>query len=222
MLAAIDLEAPADVGKALEASTRRQFETALGLVLEAARPVRDHARTRRDRDPRPTTITVALGRGRPVVTAPAGNATVDAWAREAAGLIRDLADDVAEGIAADVAEAVESGLAPADLAAKWREAGLPLGDGGRLESRLALVADNQVARLNAELARERATAAGLESFRWISMRDSRVRPRHRELDGTIHAYKRPPDEGLPGTPPRCRCHAESVVTDEDLERLLGI
>lgn len=218
-LRAIDFEAIGDLGAQLERVTRGQFDRAMGSLLSTAKP----RPTRGDKVRKPTTITIGGKAGTVEVRAPEAAGTVDRWTRRAASLIRDIADDVAEGIAADVAGAVAEGITSDELAARWRSQGLPLGDGGRLESRLALVADNQMARLNAELGRERAGAAGLESFAWITVGDSKVRELHRQLEaGGPYSYKSPPSEGLPGTPPNCRCRARTVVTDEDLARLLGV
>lgn len=211
----LDLAAIGRSGIQLERSTGKRFADGLAAMLSTRR--------RGDRAKR-TTISASVGRGGAIrIGLPDAGDTVDAWATRAAKLVRGATDDVAAGIAADVVRAVADGTSSAELAARWRAEGLPLAGGGRLESRLALIADNQLARLQGELGRVRAKAAGLGTFRWIDQGDARVRPLHRQLGaGGPYSYDDPPAEGLPGTPPNCRCHAQTVVTDDDLDRLLGL
>lgn len=204
-------------GAQLEASTRSRFESGIASLLASAK------RTTGDRGKRSTTISLSLPPGAPprVTLAPATD-NVDRWAARAAKMIRSVEDEAVAGIARDVVAAVEAGETPAQLAARWGREGLPLKGGGRLESRLALIADNQIARLNGELHRARAKAAGLEQQRWVTMGDAKVRPEHRAREGKVYPIDKGIDGEHPGDPPNCRCHAESVVTDDDLDRLLGL
>lgn len=77
-------------------------------------------------------------------------------------------------------------------------------------SRAALIAADQIQKLNSQLAAEKAQAAGAEKYRWVTSKDERVRPLHRDLDGEIYFYGgRTGAEGgaAPGIPVRCRCVA---------------
>lgn len=148
-----------------------------------------------------------------------GAALVEAWSRKAAELITSVRDEVGEGLRRDIVRALEAGTDPAELAATWKRQGIPV-EFGTLEGRVRVIAQHQLASLHAEVGRARASAIGVTHFVWRSQRDSRVRERHRELDGQRFAYKNPPsDEGLPGQPVNCRCWAESVIPDELLASL---
>lgn len=77
-----------------------------------------------------------------------------------------------------------------------------------------LIANDQTGSILAELNKYRATHAGFEKYRWQSMEDGRVRPKHQELDQKIFSYDDPDggDNGqLPGEPINCRCVALPVI-----------
>lgn len=79
-----------------------------------------------------------------------------------------------------------------------------------------LIANDQTGSILAELNKYRATHAGFEKYRWQSMEDGRVRPKHQELDQKIFSYDDPDggDNGqLPGEPINCRCVALPVIDD---------
>lgn len=71
-----------------------------------------------------------------------------------------------------------------------------------------------------EYQREMSQASGAERYVWISSRDSIVRPRHRELHGTIQRWDDPPIADAsphseyryhPGERNNCRCLALTVA-----------
>lgn len=76
--------------------------------------------------------------------------------------------------------------------------------------RAKLIAQDQITKLNADLTKHRLQSVGVERFIWRSVQDSRVRPEHVHLNGKEFAWDKPPSEGLPGQPVRCRCRAEAV------------
>ena len=54
----------------------------------------------------------------------------------------------------------------------------------------------------------------MTSYTWMTSRDERVRPRHKELDGKEYEYGKPTgaEDGLPpGQPIMCRCVARGIV-----------
>ena len=76
-----------------------------------------------------------------------------------------------------------------------------------------LIATDQTGKIISQFDAYRAKSAGAEKYVWRSMEDSRVRPKHRELDGRTFKYNDPHggDDGqLPGEPIRCRCVADPV------------
>lgn len=78
------------------------------------------------------------------------------------------------------------------------------------KSRAALIATDQVGKLNGMMTRYQQMQAGIIEFRWTSSHDSRVRPLHAEYDGHIYKWGHPPADGYPGQPIRCRCVAIPV------------
>jgi SPP1 gp7 family putative phage head morphogenesis protein len=93
---------------------------------------------------------------------------------------------------------------------------------GASKSRAALIARDQVLSLNAQVTRDRHAAAGITEYVWRTSRDERVRSRHKELEGTRHAYDDPPvvdaatgRRAHPGEDFQCRCTAEPVLPGID-------
>jgi SPP1 gp7 family putative phage head morphogenesis protein len=73
------------------------------------------------------------------------------------------------------------------------------------EKRAALIACDQVGKLNSQLAQYEQFNQGVTSYIWSTRRDSRVRQKHREREGKVFRWDNPPDDGHPGWPVRCRC-----------------
>lgn len=81
----------------------------------------------------------------------------------------------------------------------------------RARSRAALIARNEVGNLAAQINEARQRARGVNSYRWVSRRDERVRQLHLALDGEIRRWDDPhPTEGHPGHAIGCRCMAQPV------------
>lgn len=81
-----------------------------------------------------------------------------------------------------------------------------------------LIARDQVLKLNGQLTQDRQVNAGIESYEWSTSGDERVRPGHKELDGTVQMWSAPPlvdDEGTrahPGEDIQCRCVAIPILS----------
>ena len=75
------------------------------------------------------------------------------------------------------------------------------------EKRAALIACDQVGKLNSQLAQLEQMGQGVESYIWVTMKDNRVRPAHREREGKRFYWDSPPSGGHPGFAIRCRCTA---------------
>ena len=73
------------------------------------------------------------------------------------------------------------------------------------EKRAALIACDQVGKLNSQLAQREQMNQGVDSYIWVTMRDNRVRPAHREREGKRFYWDNPPSGGHPGWAIRCRC-----------------
>lgn len=88
-----------------------------------------------------------------------------------------------------------------------------------------LIARDQTAKLNSEITRKRHEALGITQYIWRTAKDDRVRPRHRELEGQVFSYDKPPvvdhrsgRRANPGEDYQCRCTAEPVIPGLDDKR----
>mgnify|MGYP001228379544 CR=1 FL=1 len=91
------------------------------------------------------------------------------------------------------------------------------------KSRAALIARDQVLKLNANVTQARHEAAGITEYVWRTARDERVREDHRVLDGTRQRYDAPPivdrrrgERANPGEHYQCRCVAEPIIPGFDV------
>lgn len=73
--------------------------------------------------------------------------------------------------------------------------------------RAALIACDQVGKLNSQLAQLEQINQGVDSYIWVTMKDNRVRPAHKEREGKRFYWNDPPSDGHPGWAIRCRCSA---------------
>lgn len=83
-------------------------------------------------------------------------------------------------------------------------------------NRAALIAADQVGKLNSQLTQYRQVNAGVDKYMWVTMRDSRVRIEHQSRDGLIYKWSSPPPDGHPGWPIRCRCTAKPVIDTDKI------
>ena len=86
------------------------------------------------------------------------------------------------------------------------------------EKRAALIACDQVGKLNSQLTQLEQLQQGVDSYIWVTMGDSRVRPAHAARQGKRFAWDDPPSDGHPGWAIRCRC-TSSPCYDTDKIRL---
>lgn len=84
---------------------------------------------------------------------------------------------------------------------------------GVAANRAALIAVDQIGKLNGELTEARHTNLGITRYYWRTAGDERVRPDHARRDGEIFEYAHPPEDGNPGFPIRCRCYADPLIED---------
>lgn len=174
------------------------------LAIETGRA--DHTRT--DAAPR------RLGAAWRAAVSSAATATVRAARRgvvgalagagQAARIAREAPAAVARGWGARLTSAVEAAMASA------REALLAAVAG-------AAAIRESVLQEHARLVQVIARRAGASRYLWTTMRDSRVRPLHVQLEGTIQRWDAPPLAGLPsfhghpGDADECRCQAYPIL-----------
>lgn len=82
---------------------------------------------------------------------------------------------------------------------------------GMAQRKAALIAVDQVGKLQAQLLRARYQSVGVERYVWRTRRDKQVRRRHRMREGVVIPYNRPPEGGHPGQAVRCRCWEEPIL-----------
>ena len=91
-------------------------------------------------------------------------------------------------------------------------------DFGMSENKAKFLARQETALLMSQFREERFKSAGVQKYRWSTSGDSRVRERHRELNGKVFTWDNPPiiDEqghrGHPGQDFNCRCIAIPLVS----------
>ena len=84
-------------------------------------------------------------------------------------------------------------------------------DFGMSENKAKFLARQETALLMSQFREERFKSAGVQKYRWSTSGDSRVRERHKELNGHVFTWDNPPiiDElghrGHPGQDYNCRC-----------------
>lgn len=75
------------------------------------------------------------------------------------------------------------------------------------EKRAALIACDQVGKLNSQLVQFEQMSQGVEKYKWQTMEDGRVRQQHQSYNKKDFSWIEPPDGGHPGWAIRCRCVA---------------
>lgn len=134
-------------------------------------------------------------------------AKAERWARSNVKLITAMCDDHLERVADITREAVRVGSRASVVAARLQEAT------GISARKAKGIARDQIATLQGQVTQARQTRLGVERYRWRTVGDSRVRTAHRQRDGKIFSWDKPPPDGHPGTPINCRCYAEPLLDD---------
>lgn len=88
------------------------------------------------------------------------------------------------------------------------------------ESYATLLARDQTLSFNGQITKQRQEEIGVKRYVWVTSRDERVRPSHRDLNGKEMSWSDPPvvDEKTgrrahPGQDYQCRCTASPVLDD---------
>lgn len=154
----------------------------------------------------------------PLLADPKMAARIDAFVHENVSLIKSLGtntlDELEKLITRGLADGMRAEQLGAEIAKRW----------GIAERHARLIARDQIGKLNGQITRARHKELGIARFRWLTMRDPKVRPRHRPMEGKVFAYEGadvPPF--FPGQEICCRCQEEPVFDDilAELDALLA-
>ncbi|MBF2051947.1 MAG: minor capsid protein [Candidatus Sericytochromatia bacterium] len=142
---------------------------------------------------------------------------VDRFARDSSLLIKDIGDKAARDIELLVQDAVYRGTMTSELTQQIEGilSGIMQDQKDKVQARAALIARDQIGKLNGNINRTRQETAGIKRYRWRTNMDGRQRPEHSARNGQIFSWDKPPADGHPGQPVRCRCVPEPVFEEDD-------
>ena len=80
-------------------------------------------------------------------------------------------------------------------------------------NRAKLIASDQVSKANSMMTVQRLEQIGVDRYKWRGMKDSRERPEHLDREKKVFKLSKPPWDGHPGYPIRCRCWMEAIFND---------
>jgi SPP1 gp7 family putative phage head morphogenesis protein len=146
-----------------------------------------------------------------------GDAKIEAamrvWEAENIALIKSIPQQALSRLQGQIVEAVRTGQTLKQITDNIRN------EFGVTDRRAQLIARDQVGKLNGQLTQQRQQDQGIDSYKWRGILDVRERPEHVAREGHVYAWNKPPADGHPGQPIRCRCTAEPVLPSwEELER----
>lgn len=120
-------------------------------------------------------------------------------------LIKSIPDKYFNAIETSVLSGIQEGKTAAEIAKDIKKID------GMTDARAELIAQDQLGKINSRLTQLRQKALGITHYYWSTSRDERVRHSHRRRDGKLFAWDKPPDDGHPGIPIRCRCRATPYI-----------
>ena len=135
------------------------------------------------------------------------------WVRETLDLVGSLEAETLRKLRDELTRLIADGIPDAEI--ESRLTAFLKNQLGVETNRAALIGSDQVGKLNSRLMQFYQRSAGITEYRWQTMMDSRVRPRHRARQGKIFKWDEPPEDGHPGMAIRCRCVADPVIDLDD-------
>lgn len=145
---------------------------------------------------------------------------VDASIFDNTRLIKSIPDQYLTQVESIVMTNIRAGGRPAAISKQLQK------QFGVTKGRAKMIARDQTAKINGDIAVKRAQSAGFEYFQWLDVNDARVRDRHESIANKVTAYGKgiyrydnPPlsDDGtpiIPGQDFQCRCFSRPVLNDE--------
>lgn len=143
---------------------------------------------------------------------------IDAWAEENTALITNLAQSYLSKVTTAVNSGFRDGLS-------WRDISKNIhAETGVAKRRADLIARDQVATMNMQVTKQRASDLDIKQFVWRTMEDQRVRgnpsgrypkanPSHYAHNGKTYNWSDGAGarDSFPGSGINCRCYAQNVV-----------
>lgn len=133
------------------------------------------------------------------------DALKEVWVNQNLGLINSIDDRTLEAIHYALARNIIRTVDKKMIVDELKETIMHMA--GVNERRAALIACDQVGKLNSQIVQYEQTSQGVEEYIWRTMRDNRVRELHQVREGKRFRWDSPPSDGHPGWPIRCRCTA---------------
>ncbi len=132
------------------------------------------------------------------------------FVKQNVSLVTNLEGEAMKRIETSILQGVTRGSRIEDIQAELVATGDVLG------SRAALIARDQVAKLNGALTQMRQTSVGITKYEWSTSNDERVRESHEENNGETFRWDSPPSEtGHPGEDFQCRCVSIPILPETD-------
>jgi SPP1 gp7 family putative phage head morphogenesis protein len=137
---------------------------------------------------------------------------VQAFTTENVALVKSIPERYLGDVESQIIRGMRQGVRWEDLAGTIEQRT------GVAESHAQLVARDQVGKFFGSLNEERQRDLGVDSFRWRTARDNRVRESHERLEGKVFRWDDPPpgrdgEPIIPGDEINCRCQAEPLLED---------
>jgi SPP1 gp7 family putative phage head morphogenesis protein len=127
--------------------------------------------------------------------------------KENVDLIKTIPDTMLDRVEETLTRSLKQGMNVNDIS------GLLQDDFAISDRRADLIARDQVLKVNGQLVEQRSSEAGITGYIWDTSKDQRVRPMHKDLEGTKQSWDDPPvtneagDRNHPGGDYQCRCNA---------------
>lgn len=150
--------------------------------------------------------------------------TLRAFVKQNVALVQKLADDTRADIERLVFDAHRRQITSVELKKQLLSTTLPEGVFRKVKTRAALIARDQVGKLNGQITQYRQNSIGVTRYIWRTAMDERVRgrpggmypnaiPSHWAREGKTYSWNKPPEGGHPGEAINCRCYAEAILED---------
>lgn len=88
-----------------------------------------------------------------------------------------------------------------------------------IKSRMNLIAQDQIGKLNANLTQLRQKFLGIDYYIWHSQGGPTARDEHLDREGKKFRWTNPPAGGHPGNEINCRCWAEPITSVDDEQQV---